>query len=60
MSFTHRFKTAHKEIKTYYKELAAYVAHEGATSSAFQNLLAAIYKKGNWYLARPKAIYVAL
>jgi hypothetical protein len=54
MSFTHQFKPAHKEIKTYYEELAAYatheVEHEGATSSAFQNLLAATCKKADWHL----------
>src|SRR3954453_8619437 len=54
MPFTHQFKPAHKEIKRYYEELAGYatheVAHEGATSSAFQNLLAATCKKADWHL----------
>jgi hypothetical protein len=54
MPFTHHFKPAHKEIKTYYEDLAAYAAHEvtheGATSSAFQNLLAATCKKADWHL----------
>jgi hypothetical protein len=54
MAFEHQFKPAHKEIKTYYEKLAGYatqeVAHEGATSSAFQNLLAAACKKAGWHL----------
>jgi hypothetical protein len=54
MSYSFRFKASHKEIKTYYEELAGYatheVAHEGATSSAFQNLLAATFKKADWHL----------
>src|SRR3954464_15060130 len=54
MPFSHQFKPAHKEIKRYYEELAGYatheVAHEGATSSAFQNLLAATCKKADWHL----------
>ena len=54
MAFSHHFKPAHKEIKRYYEELAGYaaheVAHEGATSSAFQNLLAATCKKADWHL----------
>jgi hypothetical protein len=51
MPFSHQFKPAHKEIKRYYEELDDYktheVAHEGATSSAFQNLLAATRKKAD-------------
>ena len=54
MAFSHQFKPTHKEIKRYYEELAGYatheVAHEGATSSAFQNLLAATCKKADWHL----------
>jgi hypothetical protein len=54
MGFSHQFKPAHKEIKRYYEELEEYktheVAHEGATSSAFQNLLAATCKKADWHL----------
>jgi hypothetical protein len=54
MPFSHQFKPAHKDIKRYYEELAAYatheVAHEGATSSAFQTLLAATCKKADWHL----------
>jgi hypothetical protein len=54
MPFSHQFKPAHKEIKRYHEELAGYatheVAHEGATSSAFQNLLAATCKKADWHL----------
>jgi len=54
MAFSHQFKPAHKEIKRYYEELAGYatheIAHEGATSSAFQNLLAATCKKADWHL----------
>ena len=54
MAFTYHFKPSHKEIKRYYEELAGYatheVAHEGATSSAFQNLLAATCKKADWHL----------
>ncbi len=54
MAFTHHFKPAHKEIKRYYEALASYaghqVAHEGATSTAFQNLLAATCKKADWHL----------
>jgi hypothetical protein len=54
MAFDHRFKPTHKEIKRYYEDLAAYaaheVSHEGATSSAFQNLLAASCKKADWHL----------
>ena len=54
MAFSHQFKPAHKEIKRYHEELAGYatheVAHEGATSSAFQNLLAATCKKADWHL----------
>jgi predicted helicase len=54
MPFTHRFKPTHKEIRRYYEELGGYathaVAHEGATSSAFQNLLAATCKKADWHL----------
>jgi hypothetical protein len=49
MPFTHHFKPTHKEIKTYYEELAAYaasqVSHETAVRPAFQNLLAATCKK---------------
>jgi hypothetical protein len=49
-----QFKPSHKEIKRYYEELAGYatheIAHEGATSSAFQNLLAATCKKADWNL----------
>jgi hypothetical protein len=41
-------------LKTYYADLAAYatheVSHEGATSTAFQNLLAAACKKADWHL----------
>ncbi len=54
MPFTHHFKPTHKEIKTYYEELAAYaaheVSHETAIRSAFQNLLAATCKKVDWHL----------
>ena len=54
MAFSHQFKPAHKEIKRYHEELAGYatheVAHEGATSSAFQNLLAATCRKADWHL----------
>jgi hypothetical protein len=54
MPFSHQFKPAHKEIKRYHEELAGHatheVAHEGATSSAFQNLLAATCKKADWHL----------
>jgi hypothetical protein len=54
MPFTHLFKPAHKEINRYYEELDEYktheIAHEGATSSAFQNLLAATCKKADWHL----------
>ncbi len=54
MPFTHHFKPTHKEIKTYYEELAAYaaheVSHETAIRSAFQNLLAATCKKADWHL----------
>ena len=54
MAFSHHFKPAHKEIKAYYEALAAYagqqVSHEGATSTAFQNLLAATCKKADWHL----------
>jgi len=54
MPFTHHFKPTHKEIKRYYEELAGYathdVVHEGATSAAFQNLLAATCKKADWHL----------
>jgi len=54
MPFSHRFKPAHKEIKRYYEELTGYatheVAHEGATSTAFQALLAATCKKADWHL----------
>src|SRR5437868_4524712 len=54
MPFSHQFKPAHKVIKRYYEELAGYatheVAHEGATSTAFQNLLAATCKKADWHL----------
>ena len=54
MAFEHRFKPSHKEIRTYYEELAGYakreVSHEGATSSAFQHLLATTCKKADWHL----------
>ncbi len=54
MAFTHHFKPAHKEIKAYYESLASYadhqVAHEGATSTAFQTLLAGTGKKADWQL----------
>jgi hypothetical protein len=54
MPFTHHFKPSHKEIKRYHDELAGYatqaVTHEGATSTAFQNLLAATCKKAGWHL----------
>ncbi|MEX0612338.1 MAG: hypothetical protein WD738_23510 [Pirellulales bacterium] len=54
MPFSYRFKPSHKEIRRYYDELGAYatheVAHEGATSSAFQNLLAVTCKKADWHL----------
>src|SRR4051812_33241437 len=54
MAFEHRFKPSHKEIKTYYEALAGYatheVAHEGASSTAFQNLLAATCKNAVWRL----------
>jgi len=54
MAFTHHFKPAHKEIKNYYEALAGYaghqVAHEGATSVAFQSLLIATCKKADWHL----------
>jgi predicted helicase len=54
MPFTHRFKPSHKEIRRYYEELSGYdaheVAHEGATSTAFQNLLAVTCKKADWHL----------
>jgi hypothetical protein len=54
MAFNHQFKPSHKEIKAYSEELAGYatheVAHEGATSTAFQNLLAATCKKADWHL----------
>jgi hypothetical protein len=47
-------KPTHKEIKQYYEELGGYasheVSHEGATSTAFQNLLAATCKKADWHL----------
>jgi hypothetical protein len=62
MPFTHQFKPAHKEIERYYEELAAYatheVAHEGATSSAFQNLLAATCKKADWHLVPQLSIRI--
>ena len=54
MPFTHQFRPSHKEIKRYYEELAGYatheIAHEGATSTAFQTLLAATCKKADWHL----------
>ncbi len=54
MPFAHRFKPSHKEIKTYYEELGGYasheVKHEGAVSTAFQQLLAATCKKADWHL----------
>jgi hypothetical protein len=54
MAYSYHFKPAHKEIKQYYEELGGYatheVSHEGATSSAFQNLLAATCKKADWHL----------
>ena len=62
MAFTHHFKPAHKEIKGYYEALAGYanhqVAHEGATSSAFQNLLATTAKKADWHLVPEQATRV--
>lgn len=54
MAYSHQFKPTHKEIKQYYEELSGYasheVSHEGATSTAFQNLLAATCKKADWHL----------
>jgi hypothetical protein len=48
------FKPNHAAIKAYYDEIAAYraheVSHEGATNSAFQNLLAATSSKAGWHL----------
>jgi len=48
------FKPSHTAIKAYYDQLAGYAAHEvvheGATSSAFQNLLAATSSKAGWHL----------
>jgi hypothetical protein len=43
-------QTSPQGIKRYYEELAGYATHEGATSSAFQNLLAATCKKADWHL----------
>ena len=57
MTDSPQFKPTHKEIKRYYDDLAGYaaheVAHEGAASSAFQNLLAATCKKAGWQLVPP-------
>jgi hypothetical protein len=54
MPFSYRFKPSHKEIRRYYEELGGYatreVVHEGAVSTAFQNLLAATCKKADWHL----------
>jgi predicted helicase len=54
MAFSHHFKPNHKDVKRYHDELADYatqaVTHEGATSTAFQNLLAATCKKADWHL----------
>jgi hypothetical protein len=48
------FKPQHSAIKAHYDQLASYAAHEvvheGATSSAFQNLLAATSSKTGWHL----------
>ena len=53
MSFA-QIKPGHKAIAAYYADLARYdaqkVVHEGATSSAFQNLLAATGQEKKWAL----------
>ncbi|MCI0334649.1 MAG: hypothetical protein L0228_15640 [Planctomycetes bacterium] len=54
MAFSYHFKPTHKEIKRYYEDLADYAAHEveheGAVSSAFENLLRNTCKKADWHL----------
>ena len=53
MSFA-QIKPGHKAIAAYYADLSRYdaqkVVHEGATSSAFQNLLAATGQEKKWAL----------